>query len=122
MDEKSPIVISASSAPVYEPEGHALTYNQRLAGPFNGSENAEFVIGKMYQGGGAKGHSHSEFDQMMFMLEGELRVVAPGFDCSIFPDDLIVFPKNVQHEVFCVSDVARFIVIYSPPKQELEDR
>lgn len=118
MDINTLIKINVNDVPVYEPAGHYLTYNRRLAGYFNGSDNLEFVIGEMHKGGGAENHLHSNLDQMIFMLEGELEVISPGRNERIVPNDLVVFLKNTEHEVHCVSDKARFIVLYAPPHQK----
>lgn len=94
------------------------TYNRRLAGSFNGSDNVEFIIGEMHRGGGAVNHLHTDFDQMMYILEGELRIISPGREEVVVPGDLVVFPKNLEHQVLCETELARFVVLYSPPRQK----
>ena len=75
---KEHIKVSLSEVPVYEPPGHHDTFNRRLAGPFNGSNNVEFIIGEMGKTGDADPHTHHGFDQLMFILEGELRITSPA--------------------------------------------
>jgi len=120
MNKKSFIKVSAEDAPVYEPAGHAFTCNRRLAGPHNGSENIEFIIGEMQKGGGADNHIHTDFDQMIYMLHGVLRVTTPGRQDTIVAGDLAVFTKGMEHEILCESDMARFIVLYGPPCQRMQ--
>jgi len=117
MNNNEFIKVSIKDSPVYEPEGHEHTYNRRLVGPFNGSEHLEFIVGEMHKGGGAKKHCHTELDQIIYMLEGELRIISPQQDETITPGDLVLFLKGIEHEVHCESELARFVVIYGPPKQ-----
>ena len=118
MDKKSFIKVSEKDPPVYKPSGHNHTYNRRLAGPFNGSKHIEFIIGEMNKGGGAKNHFHTDSDQMMYILEGALRIISPEREEKIFPGDLVVFLKGVEHEVQCETEQAKFVVLYGPPRQE----
>jgi len=118
MSKKVFIKVSTKEVPVYKPAGHENTHNRRLAGPHNGSEYIEFIIGEMHKGGSAENHFHADSDQMIYMLEGELHVVSPDREENITPGDLVVFPKEVAHEVQCKTDFARFVVLYGPPKQK----
>ena len=118
MKQKGFIKVNADDVPVYEPSGHKNTYNRRLAGLFNGSENIEFIIGEMHSGGGAERHVHSNVDQMMYVMDGTLRIISPGGEEIAAPGDLVVFIKGEEHEVQCESEFARFIVLYSPPRDK----
>lgn len=81
--QKEHIKVSLSEVPVYEPPGHSDTYNRRLAGPFNGSNNVEFIIGEMGRTGDAAPHTHHGFDQLMFILEGQLRITSGCFPVPV---------------------------------------
>ena len=121
MDKKEHIKVSEKNCPVYEPPGHSDTYNRRLAGPFNGSNNIEFIIGEMGKTGDAAPHTHHGFDQMMYLLEGSLKITSPATGkVDVFePGDLVIFPDGVEHKVEVVSEHARFVVLYGPPKQHM---
>lgn len=118
---KEHIKISTKDVPVYEPPGHNDTFNRRLAGPFNGSEHVEFIIGEMGKTGDAEPHTHFGFDQIMYILEGELRITSPatGKEDLFVPGDLVIFPDGIEHKVVVESEHSKFIVIYSPPKQHM---
>ena len=118
--ERSFVKVSAEDVPVYIPAGHALTSNRRLAGPHNGSEQVEFIIGEMQRGGGAERHTHAGFDQMIYMLQGVLKATTPDRQDTLIAGDLALFVKGTEHEIQCESEMARFIVLYSPPCQRLE--
>ena len=108
--------ISEGDVVPYQPDGHTLTLNRRLAGRFNGSQNVEFIIGEMARGGGAQGHMHEDMDQMIFLLEGKLRITSADKEEMMLPGDLAVMLKGTRHEVWCEADHARFIIIYSPAR------
>ena len=120
---KEHIKVSLSEVPVYEPPGHHDTFNRRLAGPFNGSNNVEFIIGEMGKTGDADPHTHHGFDQLMFILEGELRITSPatGKEAVFAPGDLVIFPDGVEHKVVVESEKSRFVVVYGPPKQHQDE-
>ena len=119
--QKEHIKVSLSEVPVYEPPGHSDTYNRRLAGPFNGSNNVEFIIGEMGRTGDAAPHTLHGFDQLMFILEGQLRITSPatGKEDVFVPGDLVIFPDGVEHKVVVESEHAKFCVLYGPPKQHM---
>ena len=120
---KEHIKVSLSEVPVYEPPGHHDTFNRRLAGPFNGSNNVEFIIGEMGKTGDADPHTHHGFDQLMFILEGELRITSPatGKEDVFVPGDLVIFPDGVEHKVVVESEKSRFVVVYGPPNQHQDE-
>lgn len=121
--KKEHIKVSLKDVEVYEPPAHSDTYNRRMAGPFNGSNNVEFIIGEMGRTGDAEPHTHHGFDQMMYILEGKLRITSPatGKEDIFEPEDLVIFPDGVEHKVVVESEKAKFIVIYGPPKQHQDE-
>ena len=111
------IKVVETEVPEYCPPNHDNTFNRRLLGPKEGSMQIEFIIGRMKKGGNASPHAHATFDQTMFMLEGEVRVTGDGPEVSLTPGDLIYFPRNSSHQVTVQTEEAKFIVLYSPPRE-----
>lgn len=111
------IKVSETEVPVYCPPGHGDTFNRRLLGPKDGSQNIEFIIGKMGRVGNAEPHAHATFDQIMYMLEGRVRVTGDGPDVVLKVGDLIYFPKGCEHRVEVETEEAKFIVLYTPPRE-----
>ncbi len=111
------IKVSEKETPVYCPPGHADTYNRRLLGPKDGSRNVEFIIGKMGRVGNAEPHAHATFDQIMYMLEGRIRVTGDGPEVFLSPGDLIYFPAGCSHQVDVETEEAKFVVLYTPPRE-----
>jgi quercetin dioxygenase-like cupin family protein len=116
MNNNTFLKISEDDIAVYEPLDHINTFNRRLAGAYNGSQNIEFIIGEMRKGGGAQKHLHTDCDQLMYILEGELQILLPSREETVAPGDLVVFFKGLEHEVHCKSETAKFVVIYSPSR------
>lgn len=115
--KNSHIKISESDVPIYVPAGHAGTYNKRLAGRFNCSNNIEFIIDEIDETGDAEAHVHDDVDQMIYLLEGKLRIISPGKEDLMVPGELVIFAKGVEHRAISASKKARFAVIYGPPKE-----
>ncbi len=94
-----------------------------MAGPINGSSNVEFIIGEMGRTGDAAPHVHHGFDQLMYILEGRLRITSPatGKEDVFEPGDLVIFPDGVEHKVVVESEHSKFVVLYGPPKQHLDE-
>ena len=111
------IKVTEKEVPEYCPPKHENTYNRRLLGPKEGSTQMEFIIGRMKQDGTAAPHAHATFDQTMYMLEGKIKVTGDGPDVFLEPGDLIYFPKNCSHKVEVQTEEAKFIVLYSPPRE-----
>ena len=111
------IKVSETETPEYCPPNHENTFNRRLLGPKEGSMQVEFIIGRMKQGGTAAPHLHATFDQTMYMLEGKVRVTGDGPDVFLEPGALIYFPRNCSHQVDVQTEEAKFIVLYSPPRE-----
>lgn len=101
----------------YEPPGHSDTKNQRLLGPFNGSDDVEVIIGHMGPTGTADSHTHEDFDQIVIMLEGKFHVVTPDEEADIESGDYLIFPKGVEHQVNVI-EPSKFVLLYAPPRQK----
>lgn len=114
---------SVDKVPVYTPPGHADTYNRRLIGPDNGANNIELIVGEMGRTGNAVPHTHHEFEQSMFMLEGKLEVTgSDGTMVTLEPGDSILFPIGCEHKVVCMTETSKFLVIYTPPRQASKEK
>ena len=117
------IKVSVNEVPVYTPPGHDDTYNRRLFGPDDGCQYFELIVGEMGRTGHAEPHAHSEFEQSMYMLEGLLRVYGDdGLEVTLEPGDAIYFPIGCEHKVVCETPQARFLVIYTPPRQSSKEK
>ena len=104
---------------VYTPAGHDDTYNRRLVGPGIGSKHIEVILGEMGQKGVADPHVHKNFEQIIYLLEGNLKVISQGAEEILEPGDLGFIPVGVSHQVICETGKARFLIIYAPPKESL---
>lgn len=54
----SDCIIKPDKVPVYIPEAHTGTVNQRLVGRETGARNLEVILGKVAPGSQAEPHSH----------------------------------------------------------------
>lgn len=114
---------SAGEVPVYTPPGHDDTFNRRLLGPADGCQHIELIVGEMGSSGHAEPHFHTEFEQSMYLLEGVLRVYgADGAEVTMQPGDAIYFPVGCEHKVVCETPRAKFLVIYTPPRQSSKEK
>ena len=103
---------------VYSPAGHKDTRNRRLIGPEAGSSNVEVILGEMGPQGIAEAHAHKNCDQIFYLLEGRLKVISDKTEEILDPGDLGFIPEGVPHEVNCMAEEARFLVMYAPPKRD----
>ena len=114
---------SESKVPVYMPPGHGDTYNRRLIGPADGAKHVELIVGEMGRTGHAVTHTHTEFEQSMYMLEGKLEVSdSAGNKVFLEPGDSIFFPIGCEHKVVCLTEKSKFLVIYTPPRQSSKEK
>jgi len=77
----------------------------------------EVILGEMEPNGGAEMHSHSDFEQASFILEGKLMIRTPDMEVEVNPGDTLFIPKNVSHAINCL-EKSKFILIYSPPREK----
>ena len=103
---------------IYAPPAHSDTRNRRLLGPFNGCNDVEVIFAEMGNTGTADTHTHEDFDQISILLEGQLRCVTPYEDKVMNPGEYRMIPRGLEHTAYCVSEKARFILIYAPPRQK----
>ena len=112
------IKVKPSDVSVYTPAGHDDTYNRRLVGPGMGSKYVEVILGEMGPKGTADPHVHDNLEQIIYLLEGNLKVFSDGVEDVLEPGDLGFIPVGVSHQVLCESGKARFLIIYAPPKEQ----
>jgi len=112
------IKIRPSDVDVYTPAGHDDTYNQRLVGAGIGSKYVEVILGEMGPKGVADPHVHNDLEQIIYLLEGTLKVISDGIEDVLEPGDLGFIPVGVSHQLLCESGRAKFLIIYAPPKEE----
>lgn len=107
---------------VYTPPGHEGTFNRRLVSPSDAIENIEVIIGEMEPGGKAKPHFHEDIEQIMYILSGEMYVKIENKETVLSKGDVVIIPKKTIHEVKNVGLThLRFILIYSPPKLDVNN-
>jgi quercetin dioxygenase-like cupin family protein len=115
MAEGKCIKVRPNEVGVYSPAGHRDTYNRRLVGPIQGSTRVELILGEMGPQGIGEAHAHESCDQILYLLEGSLKVISDGVEEILDQGDLGFIPEGMPHEVVCMSEGARFLVIFAPP-------
>jgi quercetin dioxygenase-like cupin family protein len=118
MAEGTCIKVRPHELEVYSPAGHRDTRNRRLIGPEAGSLHVEVILGEMGPQGIGEVHAHGSCDQIFYLLEGRLKVISDEAEEILDPGDLGFIPEGVLHEVVCMSEEARFLVMYAPPKRD----
>jgi quercetin dioxygenase-like cupin family protein len=103
---------------VHTPAGHDDTYNKRLVGPEIGSKYVEVILGEMGPKGVADTHVHNDLEQVIYLLEGALKIISHGIEDVLEPGDLGFIPVGVSHQLLCESGRAKFLIIYAPPKEK----
>jgi quercetin dioxygenase-like cupin family protein len=59
-------------------------------------------------------HVHTQEDETIYLLEGELTVTAGGEELQACPGDTVTIPRGVAHAVRHDSREVRFLVQFSP--------
>lgn len=118
MDEGKFIKVRPNAVDVYSPAGHRDTRNRRLIGPAAGSTHVELILGEMGPQGIGEAHVHEICDQILYLLEGRLKVIFDESEEILDPGDLGFIPEGVPHEVVCLSEEARFLVLFAPPNRD----
>jgi quercetin dioxygenase-like cupin family protein len=115
MAKKICIKVRPHEVEAYSPAGHRDTRNRRLIGPEAGSTHVEVIVGEMGPQGIGEAHAHGSCDQILYLLEGRLKVISDEAEEILDPGDLGFIPEGVPHEVVCMSEGARFLVMFAPP-------
>ncbi len=108
----------------YHPANHTGTLNKRLIGPDTvGARQLEVLVGQIQPGKGALAHAHPGIEQVCYLLQGRAVAEVGGERQELMPGDCCFFPADKMHTFTVVGDeVARVLVIYSPPYEESADR
>ena len=46
-------------------------------------------------------HSHPETDEAFVVVDGKLQIDLPGKTLNLFPGEMVVIPKGVEHKPYC---------------------
>jgi quercetin dioxygenase-like cupin family protein len=57
----------------------------------------------------------------MYMLEGRIRVTGDGPEVTLEKGELIYFPIGCCHKVEVETEEAKFIVLYTPPRESSDE-
>jgi quercetin dioxygenase-like cupin family protein len=109
------VKVRPNEVDVYSPAGHRDTRNRRLIRPAAGSTHVEVIVGEMGPQGIGEAHAHGSCDQILYLLEGRLKVISDEAEEILDPGDLGFIPKGAPREVICMSEGARFLVMFAPP-------
>ena len=111
------LIATADKMKRYSPPRHKLTVNRRLIGGDGvPSERVELILGELSPGGEAERHSHTESEQILYVLDGRCRVEALGQERVLGPGTAVRFPEGLEHRIVVLDEkTLRCIVIYSPP-------
>lgn len=115
----SDCIINPEKLPGYSPQAHVGTTNQRLIGrEMVGARNLEVVLGTVMPGGQAEPHFHSEAEQVVYILEGEVEVEMWGERQVAGPQQVVYLPPGQVHRLAAHGGKAvKVLVIYAPPIQ-----
>jgi len=108
--------VSEGDVQIYEPKGHDDTRNRCLIDGSGNIKNFELIVGKMGPQGYASAHAHQAVEQAMYIIEGQLRVKVGDKEALLPAGTAISIPKGAVHEVWNAGEYAKFLVIYSPPR------
>jgi quercetin dioxygenase-like cupin family protein len=100
---------------VFQPADHSDVVVWRLAGPTKGFQLAEVWLGEYGPQGAAEGHTHEDMDQMVLLIEGNLRYKLGDQEGIMEPGDFVFMPRGVYHEAQAIADKNVTFVVYTPP-------
>jgi quercetin dioxygenase-like cupin family protein len=81
---------------------------EQTGGAFSLTENLN------RHGNGSPVHVHDHEDETLFVLDGELRVVAGEEEHAAGPGTVAVLPRHVRHAYVVTSPTARFLTLHIP--------
>jgi quercetin dioxygenase-like cupin family protein len=116
--ERAFVKVRPHEVDIYSPPGHGDTRNRRLIGPAAGSSHVEVILAEMGPQGIGEAHAHKGFDQILYLLKGQLKVICDEAEEILDPGDLGFIPEGVSHEAICMSEGAKFLVLYAPPMRD----
>lgn len=80
------------------------------------SEEVMIVWNTVEQGLEVRPHSHDDFDQLVFILEGEADYYVAGEPHAMKPRDLMLVPRGAEHYIEVTSGPCINIDIFVPPR------
>jgi len=78
--------------------------------------DGQFSLLRVRGGHGAEmaPHYHTHEDETIYLLEGELTVLAGAVDLRLSPGDVVTIPRGLRHAVRHDSGAVAFLLHYSP--------
>ncbi len=112
----SDCIITPEKVLEYIPEAHTGTVNRRLVGRETGAKSLEVIIGTVAPGGQAAPHSHSNAEQVVYILEGSIEVEMWRDRQVANSGEAIFLPAGQSHRLSAHgSRPVKVLVIYAPP-------
>lgn len=82
------------------------------------SDEVMIVWNTVEQGLEVRPHSHDNFDQLVFILEGEANYHVAGVAHAMKPRDLMLVPRGAEHFIEVTSGPCINIDIFVPPRPD----
>jgi len=86
---------------------------------FGSSENSTFGAGicRIPPGSSNEMHTHDNGDEVIYVIEGEMRIIVDGEQALLQKSDAVLLLKGQEHQIFNVSDTYDLIhtFTFSPP-------
>lgn len=82
------------------------------------SDEVMIVWNTVEQGLEVRPHSHDDFDQLVFILEGEADYHVSGVAYRMRPRDLMLVPRGAEHFIEVTSGPCINIDIFVPPRED----
>lgn len=82
------------------------------------SDEVMIVWNTVAQGLEVRPHSHDDFDQLVFILEGEADYYVAGEPHAMKPRDLMLVPRGAEHYIDVTSGPCINIDIFVPPRAD----
>lgn len=86
---------------------------------FGSQENETFGAGicTIPPGSSNESHAHEDADEIIYVIEGRMRIVVDGETYELVQADAIVLFKGQDHQIFNLSDTEDLVhtFIFSPP-------
>ncbi|MDO9396359.1 MAG: cupin domain-containing protein [Herbiconiux sp.] len=82
------------------------------------SDEVMIVWNTVEQGLEVRPHSHDDFDQLVFILEGEADYHVAGVAHRMRPRDLMLVPRGAEHFIEVTSGPCINIDIFVPPRED----
>jgi quercetin dioxygenase-like cupin family protein len=115
----------STAVPIIRQEGEGERFWFAGGGVFTMKATAEETGGaftmledRVVRGKTTPMHLHPDFDEAIYVLEGELLVDIEGDQRTIGGGGLFVAPRGVPHAFMCVSDTSHLLTVQTPGSGE----